>query len=303
MNNFKHLLGIGELDAEQIRTILDRAEDMRKVLDCGERLTTHVGKTLVTLFYENSTRTRVSFELAAKYMGMNVINIATATSSVQKGETLFDTAATLSAMNVDYIALRHPLSGAPHNITKVVNCSVINGGDGINEHPTQALLDALTMRRYFGKIDGLKVAIIGDIKHSRVAKSNLLLLKKLGASVFVYAPGTLMPTGFDRLGAIVCESLQQAIEGADVIMGLRIQSERQQTGAFPSLKEYGKYFGIRENILNLANKNAIVMHPGPVNRGVELSNGVIDGKSSLINEQVTNGVAVRMAVLDLLKGE
>ncbi len=258
------------------------------------------GKTLVTLFYENSTRTRTSFELAGKYLGANEVNISVAASSVQKGETLIDTGRTLDDMKIDFIAIRHSMAGAPKLLAENVKASVLNGGDGINEHPTQALLDMLTLRRKFGKIKGLKVAILGDVKHSRVAKSNIFGLKKLGAEVWVYAPETLMPREIEKLGAKKASSREQAIDGADGVMGLRIQLERQSGGLFPSLGEYSKFYGVNENLMKYAKKDAVILHPGPVNRGVELTPALIDGKSSCINEQVTCGLAVRMAVLKLL---
>ena len=258
------------------------------------------GKALVTLFYENSTRTRSSFELAAKYLGASEVNISVATSSVQKGETLIDTGETLDAMHVDYIVIRHPMAGAPKLLAEHVRASVLNGGDGMHEHPTQALLDIFTMREKLGKVKGLKVAILGDIKHSRVAMSNLFALTTLGAEVHMYAPATMIPKEIEKLGARVAKSREQALDGADAVMGLRIQLERQHGGLFPSLSEYAKYYGVNDETLKYAKKDAIVLHPGPVNRGVELSPQVIDGEKSLILEQVKNGVAVRMALLKLL---
>ena len=258
------------------------------------------GKTATVLFYENSTRTRTSFEQAAKYLGATTINIVAGNSSVAKGETLIDTGKTLDAQRNDFIVIRHPMGGAPHLLAKTVKASVLNGGDGMNEHPTQALLDMLTMREVFGSLKGLKVAILGDIKHSRVAKSNVFGLKTMGAEVTMYAPQTLIPIGMDRLGAKICKSREEALDGADVVMGLRIQLERQQAGNFPSLGEYAANYGVDEKILSLAKPNAIVLHPGPVNRGVELTSGVIDHERSYIEDQVLSGVAVRMAALCLL---
>ncbi len=297
----KDLLGLYDLTAEEITEILDTAESMKKLLRQGIKKLPHLqGKTATTLFYENSTRTRVSFELAVKYLGATCINIAAGTSSVKKGETLIDTGETLDAMKNDFIIMRHPMAGAPHLLSKHVKAGVINGGDGMNEHPTQALLDMCTMREAFGKIEGLKVAILGDISHSRVAKSNLFGLTKLGAEVTMYAPETLIPKGIEKLGAKICKSREEAVEGADVVMGLRIQLERQQAGNFPSLNEYAHFYGVNRDIFNLAKPNAIIMHPGPVNRGVELTGSLIDDKSSLILDQVLSGVAVRMSVLFLL---
>lgn len=301
MFRHKDLLGLQDCTAEEITEILDAADKMRELLNGKKKKPDLLaGKTLVTLFYENSTRTRTSFELAGKYLGANEVNISVAASSVQKGETLIDTGRTLDDMKIDFIAIRHSMAGAPRLLAENVKASVLNGGDGINEHPTQALLDMLTLRRKFGKIKGLKVAILGDIKHSRVAKSNIFGLKKLGAEVWVYAPETLMPKEIEKLGAKKASSREQAIDGADGVMGLRIQLERQNGGLFPSLGEYSKFYGVNENLMKYAKKDAVILHPGPVNRGVELTPALIDGKSSCINEQVTCGLAVRMAVLKLL---
>ncbi len=301
MFRHKDLLGLQDCTAEEITEILDAADKMRELLNGKKKKPDLLaGKTLVTLFYENSTRTRTSFELAGKYLDANEVNISVAASSVQKGETLIDTGRTLDDMKIDFIAIRHSMAGAPKLLAENVKASVLNGGDGINEHPTQALLDMLTLRRKFGKIKGLKVAILGDIKHSRVAKSNIFGLKKLGAEIWVYAPETLMPREIEKLGAKKASSREQAIDGADGVMGLRIQLERQSGGLFPSLGEYSKFYGVNENLMKYAKKDAVILHPGPVNRGVELTPALIDGKSSCINEQVTCGLAVRMAVLKLL---
>ncbi len=297
----KDLLGLYETSAEDINAILDTAVGMKKLLTQNLKKLPHLqGRTVTTLFYENSTRTRCSFELAAKYLGAGTVNVSASSSSVQKGETLIDTGRTLDAMKNDVIVIRHPMGGAPHLLARNVKASVINGGDGMNEHPTQALLDFYTMREKFGSFKGLKVAILGDILHSRVAKSNLFGLVKLGAEVTMFAPATMLPQGIERLGAKVAKSREEAIAGANVVMGLRIQLERMQGGLFPSLSEYNKYFGVGEEELKGADKDHIVMHPGPVNRGVEFTSAVIDGESSLIEEQVLNGVAVRMALLFLL---
>ena len=297
----KDMLGLVDATAEEIYEILDTAANMKKLLKQGIKKLPHLeGCTATILFYENSTRTRTSFELAAKYMGASTINIAAASSSVAKGETLIDTGKTLDAMKNDFIIIRHPMGGAPYLLARTVKASVLNAGDGMNEHPTQALLDLCTMREHFGKIEGLKVAILGDIKHSRVAKSDLFGLTKLGAEVKMYAPETLIHKGIDRLGAKLCSSREEAVEGADVVMGLRIQLERQQAGNFPSLNEYAEFYGVSEKALSLASPNAIVMHPGPVNRGVELTSDVIDDDRSRIEDQVLSGVAVRMALLFLL---
>ena len=297
----KDLLGLKDCSAEEIYEILDTAAEMKKLLDSDCKHSDLLrGKALVTLFYENSTRTRSSFELAAKYLGASEVNISVATSSVQKGETLIDTGETLDAMNIDFVVIRHPMAGAPKLLAEHVRASVLNGGDGMHEHPTQALLDIFTMREKLGRVKGLKVAILGDIKHSRVAMSNLFALTKLGAEVHMYAPATMIPKEIEKLGARVAKSREQALDGADAVMGLRIQLERQHGGLFPSLSEYAKYYGVNDATLKYAKKDAIVLHPGPVNRGVELSPQVIDGEKSLILEQVKNGVAVRMALLKLL---
>lgn len=295
------LLGLKDLSADEIKNILDTAKSMKMILTNPTKKTPHLqGKTVVTLFYENSTRTRMSFELAAKYMSANAANISASGSSVAKGETLIDTAKTINAMSTDILVMRHNMSGAPNLIAPLVSASVVNAGDGMNEHPTQALLDMFTMIEKKGSIEGLKVAIIGDIAHSRVVRSNIYGLQKLGAEVCVGGPSTLMPQGIDEMGVKVFTTVHEAIVDADVVMGLRIQLERQKKGLFPSVREYSRFFGIDETRLNLAKPDAIVMHPGPVNRGVEFSSSVIDGSQSVINEQVTNGVAVRMAVMYLL---
>lgn len=300
----KDVTGLYELSAEEIDEILCVAAEMKQKLRAGvKNLPDLTGRAVTTLFYENSTRTRCSFELAAKYLGAHVVNISAASSSVQKGETLVDTGKTLDAMRNDFIIIRHPMGGAPKLLGKTVKAHVINGGDGMNEHPTQALLDMLTMRETFGSVKGLKVAILGDIRHSRVAKSNLFGLNKLGAEVSVYAPRTLIPADFDKMGAKVCASREEALEGADVVMGLRIQLERQHGGLFPSLGEYAKFYGVNEEVIKYAKPGAIVMHPGPVNRGVELTCSLIDGASSRIEDQVLSGVAVRMSVLKLLNDQ
>ena len=300
----KDILGLREMPAEEIDEILSVGMNMKKLLKQNIKKLPHLqGKSVTTLFYENSTRTRCSFELAAKYMGAHVVNISADSSSVKKGETLVDTGKTLDAMKNDIIVIRHPMGGAPALLAKTVKAHVVNAGDGMNEHPSQALLDMLTMRENFGSISGLKVAILGDISHSRVAKSNLFGLKKLGAEVTMYAPRTLIPTGIERMGAKICRSREEAVEGADVVMGLRIQLERQHAGNFPSLGEYSKFYGVNEALMKYAKPNALVMHPGPVNRGVELTSGLIDGETSRIEEQVLSGIAVRMSMLFLLTKE
>ena len=304
MLNRKDVLGLYDLSAEEIDEILTVAASMKKLLRQNIKKLPHLqGKSVTTLFYENSTRTRCSFELAAKYMGAHVVNIAAESSSVKKGETLVDTGKTLDAMKNDVIIIRHPMGGAPRLLAKTVKAHVVNAGDGMNEHPSQALLDMLTMRENFPSLDGLEVAILGDIKHSRVAKSNLFGLTKMGARVRMYAPKTLIPKDIDKMGAKVCTSREEAVEGADVVMGLRIQLERQHGGLFPSLGEYAKFYGVNEDVMKYAKPGALVMHPGPVNRGVELTSALIDGDTSRIEEQVLSGIAVRMAILFLLTKE
>lgn len=297
----KDLLGLRDITAEEIEYILNTAKTMKHIMTSNNKKTAHLqGKSVITLFYENSTRTRLSFELASKYMGANAANISASTSSVQKGETLIDTGKTIDSMGSDVIIIRHPMSGAPHLLAQNVKSSVINAGDGMNEHPTQALLDMFTMVEKKGSLKGLKVAIIGDILHSRVARSNIWGLTKMGAEVNISGPATLIPPGIEKLGVNVFSTVQEAILDADVVMGLRIQLERQKRGLFPSIREYSRFFGLDVKRLKLAKEDAIVMHPGPVNRGVELSTAVMDGEQSTINEQVTNGVAIRMALLYLL---
>ena len=297
----KDLLGLQYLSAEEINEILDGAFATKQFLKGDKKSSDELkGRSLITLFYENSTRTRTSFELAAKYLGATEVNVSVATSSVQKGETLIDTGETLDALKIDFIAIRHPMAGAPKLLAEHVKASVINGGDGMHEHPTQALLDMFTLKEHYGKIEGLKVAILGDIKHSRVALSNLFGLTKLGAEVYMYAPSTMIPKELERLGAHIAKSREEAVEGADAVMGLRIQLERMNGGLFPSLGEYARYYGVNGDIMKYAKPDAVVLHPGPVNRGVELTPALIDGDSSLILEQVTNGLAVRMSILKLL---
>ena len=304
MLNSKDLLGLKDVTKEEIELILDTAKTMKMILTSKAKNAPHLrGKSIITLFYENSTRTRLSFELASKYLGATAANISASGSSVAKGETLIDTGKTIDMMGTDVIIMRHNMSGAPHLLAKHVEASVINAGDGMNEHPTQALLDMFTMRDKFGKLEGLKVSIIGDIYHSRVARSNIWGLTKLGAEVTVAGPATIMPPEIGKMGAKVFTTVQEALIDADVVMGLRIQLERQKKGLFPSEREYSRFFGIDDKRLMLANKNRLVMHPGPVNRGLEFTSSVIDSDDSVINEQVTNGVAIRMAILYLLTRE
>ena len=297
----KDLLGLKEATREEIDQILQTAKTMRMVLDSNTKKTPHLqGKTVVTLFYENSTRTRLSFELASKYMSANAANISASSSSVSKGETLIDTGRTIDVMGTDVVVMRHPMSGAPHLLAKNINASVINAGDGMNEHPTQALLDMFTILDKKGGIDGLRVAIVGDVLHSRVARSNIWGLQKMGAEVCISGPPTLIPRDLESTGAKVFGTVQEAITDADVVMGLRLQLERQRSGLFPTVREYAHFFGIDQNRIKLAKPDVLLLHPGPVNRGVELSSAVIDADYSAIDEQVRNGVAIRMAILYLL---
>jgi aspartate carbamoyltransferase catalytic subunit len=304
----KHLLGIRGLSAEEITHFLDTAESFREISAREiKKVPTLRGRTVINLFFEPSTRTRTSFEIAGKRLSADVINISASSSSVTKGETLLDTARNLEAMGPDLIVIRHPSAGAPHQLARVCRASVVNAGDGAHEHPTQALLDALTIRQHKGGIEGLRVAVLGDILHSRVARSNAHLLTKLGASVALAGPGTLAPPEFASLveggGSLRVERrVEDALEGADVVMVLRIQRERQQSAFLPSLREYAVHYGLNVKRLSLAAPDAIVMHPGPMNRGIEISSEVADGASSLILDQVANGLAVRMAVLYLLGG-
>jgi aspartate carbamoyltransferase catalytic subunit len=299
----KDLLGISDLSREEIYRILETTDAMREI---GERpikkVPTLRGKTIVNLFYEPSTRTRTSFEIAEKRLSADTLNIAVASSSVLKGETLIDTALNIEAMQPDMIVLRHASSGAGHILSRICKSRIINAGDGMHEHPTQALLDAFTIREHKPQIEGLKVAIVGDLLHSRVLRSNTLLLTKLGANVWVCGPPTLIPPGIECLGVHVTTSVEEAVQDADVIMMLRIQQERMQGAFFPSLREYFNVFGMTKERVQLAKPDVIIMHPGPMNRGVEIASDVADGPYSVILEQVANGVAVRMAVLYLLAG-
>ena len=299
----KDLLGIAELTPEEIELVLDTAEAMKEV---GTRPIKKVpalrGKTVVNLFYEPSTRTRTSFEIAEKRLSADTLNIAIGSSSVVKGETLADTALNLEAMSPDMIVLRHASSGACHFLSRVCRSAIINAGDGMHEHPTQALLDAFTIRERKKKLAGLKVAIIGDLLHSRVLRSNIHLLTKLGADVWVCGPPTLIPTDIRRFGVTATSVVDDAVRDADVVMLLRIQLERMEGAYFPSLREYFRVFGMTEARMQLAKPDVMIMHPGPMNRGVEIASEVADGPYSVILDQVANGVAVRMAVLYLLAG-
>jgi aspartate carbamoyltransferase catalytic subunit len=299
----KDLLGIEQLSAEEVNLILDTAETLKEVSARPlKKVPTLRGKTAINLFFEPSTRTRSSFELAEKRLSADILNFSASTSSVSKGETLLDTAYTLESMAPDIIVIRHESAGAPHLLSHVCHSSIINAGDGMHEHPTQALLDALTVRTVKGRLEGLKLAIIGDISHSRVARSDTMLFNKMGADVWVCGPPTLIPWDFHKLGARITGHMEEALDGADVVMMLRLQNERQNEAFIPSTREYYNLYGLRRERMRLAKKDAIVMHPGPMNRGVEIDSDVADAGYSVILNQVANGVAIRMAVLYLLSG-
>lgn len=305
----KDLLGIRELSKEEIISILDTAQSFKEVSSRPiKKVPSLRGRTIINLFFEPSTRTRTSFEIAAKRLSADAINISASTSSLSKGETIVDTARNLEAMLPDVIVIRHSSSGVPRQLASICKTPIVNAGDGAHEHPTQALLDALTIRENKGRIEGLNIAIIGDITHSRVARSNVHLLAKLGANIKVAGPPTLIPPDFEHLaknysGSLsVSSSVEDALKNADVVMMLRVQLERQASAYFPSLREYSCFYGLNKKRLALAKSDVVVMHPGPVNRGIEINSDVVDGKYSLIYDQVTNGVAVRMAVLYLITG-
>jgi aspartate carbamoyltransferase catalytic subunit len=299
----KDLLGIADLSAEEIQLILETASSLKEISARPiKKVPTLRGRTVVTLFYEPSTRTRMSFEIAAKRLSADTVNLTVSASSAIKGEILADTAHNLEAMQPDLLVIRHQASGAPHFLAKKLKCGVINAGDGLHEHPTQALLDMLTVKDAKGRLSGLRIAIIGDIAHSRVARSNIYGFTRMGAEVVVAGPATMLPPYLDTLGARVAYSLEEAVEDADVIMMLRLQLERMGQMYLSTLREYAVRFGLALRHLELAKEDAIIMHPGPLNRGVEISPEVADGPHSVILEQVTNGVAVRMAVLLLLIG-
>ncbi len=300
----RHLLGLEGMTAEEMTLILDTAETFREIIERPiKKVPTLRGITVLNLFYEPSTRTRISFELAEKRLSADTISFTTATSSVKKGETLKDTVRNIEAMKIDMVVVRHSSSGVPYFLTQCVASNIINAGDGAHEHPTQALLDMFTIRRKYKKLDGLRVVLVGDIKHSRVVRSNIWGLKAMGVSVALCGPSTLLPFEVEQFGVDVYTDLDRAIEGADVVNIMRIQLERQQAGMFPSQREYTNLFGMTRERLVLLNKQYTIMHPGPMNRGVEITNEIADGESSVILEQVTNGQAVRMAVLYLLSGK
>ncbi|MDZ4185543.1 MAG: aspartate carbamoyltransferase catalytic subunit [Desulfuromonadales bacterium] len=295
----KHIIALRDLNKDDIEQLLNTAESMRDINSREiKKVPTLRGKTIINLFYESSTRTRTSFEIAGKRLSADTVNIAPSNSSATKGETLADTALNLLAMKPDIIVMRHAVSGSHYFLAEKVNCSIINAGDGAHEHPSQGLLDMLTIKDKFGRLDGLKVAIVGDITHSRVARSNIQGLTKMGSSIFVAGPPTMIPPGVERLGNVtVCATMKEAIQDADVVMMLRIQQERQGKTLMPNAREYSRYFGLNPQNLQLARPDAMVMHPGPINRGVEMSSYVVDGSQSHILKQVENGVAVRMAML------
>ncbi|MCM2263569.1 MAG: aspartate carbamoyltransferase catalytic subunit [Desulfuromonadales bacterium] len=300
----KHIIALRDLNKEEIELLIATAESMREINSRDiKKVPTLRGKTIINLFYESSTRTRTSFEIAAKRLSADAVNISPSTSSATKGETLADTALNLLAMKPDIIVMRHAVSGSHYFLANKVNCSIINAGDGAHEHPSQGLLDMLTIKDQFGRLDGLKVAIVGDITHSRVARSDIQGLTKMGSSIFLAGPPTMMPPGVEKLGNVtVCGTMKEAIQDADVVMMLRIQQERQGKTLMPNTREYSRYFGLNPTNLKLAKPNAMVMHPGPINRGVEMSSYVVDGDQSHILKQVENGVAVRMAMLYHVSG-
>ena len=299
----KHILGTNDFSREELLTILDTAESFKQVNSRDiKKVPTLRGKTIINAFFEASTRTRLSFEIAGKRLSADTVNISGSTSSVVKGETLEDTARNIEAMHPDIIVIRHGHSGAPHYLAERLGCSVVNAGDGTHQHPSQALLDIMTIRDNKPQLEGLKVAIIGDIAHSRVARSNLHAMKTLGMEVRLAGPGTMLPPGIEKMGARVFNRLEDAVEDADVVMMLRIQLERQGKTLLPTLREYARFYGLNPEKLKLAKEDAIVMHPGPMNRGVEISTSVADGPQNVILDQVENGVAVRMALLYLVNG-
>lgn len=297
----RHLLGLDGVPKEDIQLILDSATSFREVLDRPiKKVPPLQGKTIVNLFFESSTRTRISFELAERRLSADVVNFASSGSSVSKGETLKDTARNIEAMKIDMVVIRHAAPGASHFLSRVVAANVINAGDGAHEHPTQALLDMYTLREKFGTLEGLRVCIVGDILHSRVARSNIYGLKTMGAHVSVCGPATMIPRDLEQLGVPVYHRLEDVIPQVDALNVLRIQLERQERGLFPSLREYHRYFGVTKEKVSKASKPITILHPGPINRDVEISADLADGENSVILQQVTNGVAIRMAVLYLL---
>ncbi len=299
----KHVLGLSDFRPEEIEFVIDTARSMEEVLTRDiKKVPALRGKTVVNLFFEPSTRTRTSFEIAGKRLSADVVNFSSSVSSQSKGETLLDTARNIEAMQPSILVIRHSASGAVQFLSRHLSCSIINAGDGANEHPTQALLDLYTILKAKGKVEGLKIAIVGDILHSRVARSNLHCLGKLGAKLWLCGPATLLPREMARSGAVLTNDVREAVRDADVIIMLRIQLERQKTAYFPSIREYSRKYGLNKEVFALAKDDAVIMHPGPINRGVEISNDLADCSRSLILDQVNSGVAVRMALLYLLAG-
>ena len=299
----RHLLGLEAVPKKDISLILETAVSFREVIDRTiKKVPTLRGITVLNLFYEPSTRTRISFELAEKRLSADTVNFTASMSSVQKGESLRDTVQNIEAMKIDMVVVRHRSAGAPYFLTRCLEANIINAGDGAHEHPTQALLDMFTIWRKYGRLDGLRIVLVGDVKHSRVIRSNIWGLKTMGASVALLGPSTLLPVEVEKFGCDVYTNVDEALDGADVVNVMRIQLERQQSGMFPSQREYTNLFGITKERLKRLNKNYTIMHPGPMNRGVEIASEVADGSSSVILEQVTNGQAVRMAVMYLLSG-
>lgn len=299
----RHVLGLSDFRVEEIEFVIDTARSMEEILTRDiKKVPALRGKTVVNLFFEASTRTRTSFEIAGKRLSADVVNFSSSTSSVTKGETLLDTAKNIEAMKPNIVIIRHSASGSPHFLSRFVSCSIINAGDGSNEHPSQGLLDLYTILKVKRKIKGLKIAIIGDILHSRVVRSNLHSLGRMGAKLWLCGPATLVPKEMERTGATVTYDIREAVKDADVVMMLRIQLERQKTAYFPSLREYSRKYGLNRNVFSLAKEDAVILHPGPVNRGVELSDDLADCAQSRILDQVESGVAIRMALLYLLAG-
>ncbi|HEU5359630.1 MAG TPA: aspartate carbamoyltransferase catalytic subunit, partial [Candidatus Deferrimicrobiaceae bacterium] len=296
----KHVLGLADFSTEEIEFVIDTARSMEEILTRDiKKVPALRGKTVVNLFFEASTRTRTSFEIAGKRLSADVVNFSAAVSSVAKGETLLDTAKNIDAMKPNIVVIRHPASGAAHFLSRYVSCSVINAGDGSNEHPSQGLLDLYTIVKVKGKVKGLKISIIGDILHSRVVRSNLHSLGRMGADLWLCGPSTLLPREMGRTGANLTNDIREAVRDADVVMMLRIQLERQKTGYFPSIREYSRVYGLNRQVFSLAKKDAVIMHPGPINRGVELSDELADSPQSIVLNQVETGVAIRMALLYL----
>ncbi len=299
----KHVLGLADFSTEEIEFVIDTARSMEEILTRDiKKVPALRGKTVVNLFFEASTRTRTSFEIAGKRLSADVVNFSAAVSSVAKGETLLDTAKNIDAMKPNIVVMRHPASGAAHFLSRYVSCSVINAGDGSNEHPSQGLLDLYSILKVKGKVNGLKISIIGDILHSRVVRSNLHSLGRMGADLWLCGPSTLLPREMGRTGANLTNDIREAVRDADVVMMLRIQLERQKTAYFPSIREYSRVYGLNRQVFSLAKKDAVIMHPGPINRGVELSDELADSPRSIVLNQVETGVAIRMALLYLLAG-